>query len=119
MTIVAPDIRSHTIPAELTGGEDFSVDLVTDPAGSYVALNGHLLSLNAVLVLQGILYELYESVGWSAVIRYTEEEMFAEMRREMEAHWKLKLRGDLTTLELASLFHAYAEETSGAEEAGQ
>lgn len=45
---------------------------------------------------------------------YTTEELLAEMRRRMEAHWHLKLVDDLTSGEVVSLFRAYIEDTSAA-----
>lgn len=43
----------------------------------------------------------------------TTDELLAEMCRRMEAHWHLKLRAGLTLREVASLFHAYAEDVEG------
>ncbi|BBX93099.1 hypothetical protein H5U98_17595 [Mycolicibacterium boenickei] len=41
---------------------------------------------------------------------YSTEELLAEMQRRIEAHWHIKMRPGLTLLEVASTFHAYAED---------
>ncbi|WP_441957927.1 hypothetical protein [Mycolicibacterium houstonense] len=41
---------------------------------------------------------------------YSTEELRAEVRRRLGAHWKIKLREDLSTDDLISLLLAYMED---------
>ncbi|WP_165692625.1 hypothetical protein [Mycolicibacterium fortuitum] len=41
---------------------------------------------------------------------YSTEELRAEVRRRLGEHWKIKLREDLSTDDLISLFLAYLED---------
>lgn len=41
---------------------------------------------------------------------YTTEELLAEIRPHMEAHWGIRFRDDLTTEELLSLARAFSED---------
>lgn len=43
---------------------------------------------------------------------YSTEVLDAEIRRQMEAHWHIKLKACLTPTEIASLYRAYVEDTN-------